>query len=52
MKTTESRLWFNGYHKREWGCELCLGSKWLGYGVVLFVGTTHWYQFNIYNIVK
>lgn len=58
IKECESRFWINqflgivGYHKREWGCEFCLGSKWLGYGIVLFVGTTHWYQFNIYKIVK
>lgn len=51
MKTTQSRFWRNGYNKREWGCELCLGSKWLGYGVVLFI-VHKMYRINIYKIVK
>lgn len=52
MKTTEQRFWHNGYHKREWGCEFCLGSVRLGYGLVLWVGRTGWVRFNIYKIIK
>lgn len=51
IKTIESRLWFNGYSKREWGYQLALGSKWLGYGVVLFL-VGGMYKINIYKIVK
>jgi hypothetical protein len=51
IKQTESRLWHNGYKKREWGCEISLGSVRLGYGIVLFlVGSIH--QITIYKIIK
>jgi hypothetical protein len=51
LKQIESRFWVNGYSKREWGYQLALGSKLLGYGVVLFlVGGMS--KINIYKIVK
>jgi len=51
MKTIEARFWRNGYHKREWGCEFCLGSVRLGYGIALFL-VNGLHQLTIYKIIK
>jgi len=52
MKTTEARFWKNGLSKREWGYQFMLGSKFIGYGVVLFIGSTGWFNIICYKIVK
>jgi hypothetical protein len=49
MKETEKRFWKNGYSKREWGYQLAIGL--FGYGLVLYVGNTGWYQFNFYKLI-
>jgi hypothetical protein len=51
LKEVEARLWRNGYHKREWGCEISLGSVVLGYGVAIFL-VKGLHQLTIYKIIK